>query len=196
MSLATSLQGNKIENWGAIQRAVVPADWQTRQSESHVGQERVWFVAPDGSGATINFFYRGQPATPTVAGQMSAVISRGTHNLTKDEIVLLQNVFGFNSVGSNQYTSFGARGTATYPACQVSSAEVIDLNGRHVLSVRCTFQDSNSAEPINETQAVYIQDGATSGMIQEIYYEVPKLPDFLRHLPDFEAVLKSVVWNW
>jgi hypothetical protein len=155
----------------------------------------MWFDAPDGSKASISFYHRGQPVTETSAAGLTAILAQGPHALAKDEIVLLRSVFGMRNVGDNQYTSFGARSSLTYPACQLASSDVIDLNGRLVIDVRCTFQDATTASPINEVRGIYFEQSTGSGMIQQIHFEAPTLPTFLRHLPAFESVLKSIAWD-
>lgn len=196
MSLALSLRGNKIEEWGAISSVSPPEGWHSKSQsagDENSPQEHLWFCAPDDEETIISFYWRGRPVTPGSSSFLAASLAQGPHELSKEEITNLRSVLGTNNVGNNQHTSFGQRGTMDYPACHLSAAQVVALNGRPVVMARCTFQDMN-ANNQKEFQGIYFEQEAGSGLVQQIYFEAPALPAFMRYLPQFEAALRSIIW--
>lgn len=197
MSLVSSLRGTNIEEWGAISSVSAPAGWRSQTKaarDENSPQEHVWFSAPDVDEVVVNFYWRGRAVTEASSAFLAALLAQGPHELNKEEITNLRSILGTNNVGNNQHTSFGQRGTMDYPACHLSAAQVVDLNGRPVIMARCTFQDIN-ANNEKEFQGIYFEEESGSGRVQQIYFEAPALPAFMRYLPEFEATLRSISWK-
>ena len=123
---------------------------------------------------TSHKFYNSVTAqkNPAAGGQVT---------LNPSEIAALQIVLGISTVGNNQYTS-------SAPAFDIEQAATCSVAGKTVLSVRGSFK--SGVRPAYA--GIFVVD--SSGLVEQIFLQAPSPDDLERWLPDWKAMLDSIIW--
>jgi hypothetical protein len=191
----------EITNFGSVKRIVGPPTWKKIvDTPTSIGTRAGELLhPPDDAEVNINVFYRGLPIDDKSANIFSLMLSAhigagASRNLTNDEIKSLGTVMGFSTIGDNQYTNSAAKGSRDYPVFNLTSAALVDLNGRTVLKCRGNFQNEK-AVPGTDYEGFFFPARGNPTQIEQLYFQAPTRGKFLRFSADWEKALKTVEWN-
>lgn len=173
----------------------MPQHWQEQPVEATDIPYR-WqraFTPPGLKEVEISLFFRGRKLDATAAAAFKKVLRQPSHPLKEQEFLDLSRVM--LNMGDNQYIDPDLRGSQP-PNCVIQMAETGSINGKSVLVVQGTFQDSKG-KPVNECCNVFI-DGEGSGQyVFEIYLVVPAQlgPSiFQQQLGLFRGSIATIEW--
>lgn len=187
-----------IDNFGSIKKLSVPPGWQpkvTKGVDAGSGSEKGFFPS-DNTDVCLSLFSRGTPVSPEQAlGFNRLLVSKimGTE-LTETEFGKLAHVLGYTTVGDNQYTNEGKKGTHEFPAFDIKSAQVVELNDRRVLQVSGMFQD-NDGKLKSEYIGYFIYNPDNPTEIDEIVFESKKANGLASFMAPFKEALKTIQWK-
>jgi hypothetical protein len=185
----------EIIEFGSLKKVVGPATWKKAVEEPGMSARKAeYFHPPEDAEVSINVFTRGI-AIPDDEAQAFANLLAGPEKAAiADEIKSIQVALGLSTVGDNQHTNSGQKGTRNYPVFNLTGANVVSLNGRKVLKVTGNFQNENGV-PGTEFVGYFFASKADRQVIEELYYQAPTKGKFLRFANDFENSLKTVEWQ-
>jgi len=182
--------------FGSIKRFVLPDDWLA-DSEQNTGLMKLCCVHPRAhDDVEIAFFQKKQGILETAMQDFREILGRGDHKIVEagDELVKLAPVMG--NAGNNQWSNKN-RGTRG-PNFRFTMGEITHLQGRSVLKVKGSFIEPESKKAQNEYCGIFIDSGAETNLIQEVYLQVPSQYgyfQFERYLKAFSDALSTLVWT-
>lgn len=151
------------------------------------------FAPPGMKEIEMSLFFRGRKLDAAAAKAFKSVLKKPSHPLKEQEFKDLSRVM--LNMGDNQYVDAELRGSRP-PNCIIQMAETGSINGKPVLVVQGTFQNSNS-EPINECCNVFVDGEGTGEYVFEVYIVVPaKLGAsiFQQQLGLFRGSIATIEW--
>jgi hypothetical protein len=196
----------EVTNHRQIKFMRVPAGWTELSSTAGgVGfQSRRSFGPANNSEVKLCLAYRGLP----ISEQSSAAFRRILHDHgnivfintgatpSESEIALIGSLSEVLGTASNNQVL--NRETGWRGACfQLNRAEVLQWNGKALLSVQGWYQDPETATALNEFFG-FFYDGDPQAPLcpaEEIFFQAPDSKAYTHYLPELKRALHSIVWN-
>lgn len=196
-----------VLNHGQIRSMRIPPGWKDGPSETGgIGFRGLrTFLAPDDHEVVISLFYRGFPISEEGSAGFRRILAEGAKTIyiardgkepSESEQLLfsdLREVLG--NAGNNQVINRKTdwRGASF----NVTRVEVLDINGRNLLSVQGRFRDPDVDERLKEFAGLFVDTNPEEQQcgVQEIFIEAPNAERFARYLSQFNEAIRSITWK-
>jgi hypothetical protein len=182
---------------GPVKSISIPGWKRADDPMDEIGKETTFSPTGDPNKLQISLFDSVRDINDSSMATYRALLQKSagaSRVLLPQDIRNLDCVMGLSTQGDNQLTNPAKYPDPRAPVFNLSSAQLINVNGRALLEVQGNFVDRNN-KPTNYFRGVYIPSDGHGSHITKLFVQSPDKVDFAKGEAVYRKALQSLEWR-